>query len=228
MKTTTHAATNHAPNDSKEIAMKEPTKSTTTETNSEATARSSKRPSDLPQLVASVATFLDHVEASLGPQPPQLTGAQKRRAAKPRKGAEKMLVSLAPIVQQHGLDSASLNAEEMLERLSDAEALAPLQARLLKILKRVEDELFTAQGDAWEMGLQLYTLLKRRSRTDGQVAANIEPIRSLFAYRHRSAKKDRLTKVQTRMKVRLKNALSLATKYDVATEAESGTEAHET
>jgi hypothetical protein len=177
---------------------------------------------DLSQLVKTVTALLDDAETSLGDAPPQLTATEKRRTAKLRKGGTKILLSIAPIVQQFKLDSSSLNADEMIDRLGDAEALKPLQSRLQKILKRVEDELFSAQGDAWEMGLQFYSLLKRRSRTDGEMAKSMAPLRAMFAYRHPLVKKERAKKVETRAKARLKSALTLAKKYGVPTDDAPG------
>jgi hypothetical protein len=190
----------------------------------QAAAKSPMSGADLLHLVETVTAFLDNVENALGPAPAQLTALEKRRTGKPRKGATKILLSLAPVVQQHGLESSALSTAQMLSRLEDAETLQPLQARLLKLLKRIEDEVFSAQREAWELGLQFYALVKRRAKTDGELEANIEPVRSLFAFRHRLVKKEHPTKVQTRAKARLKSALSLATKHDVATDAEADPE----
>jgi hypothetical protein len=166
-------------------------------------------------LVAELTALLDQAEARLGPQPPALTGTDKRRLSKPRKGAEKLLVSLAPVVEQNGLGSAALNAAQMMERLADAEILKPLDTRLEKIAKRVSDELFAARSDAWEMALQFYAVLKRRARHDGELKGSLEPLSKMFSYRHSSVKEEVPTKQQTRAKARLKGALALAERNDV-------------
>jgi hypothetical protein len=170
----------------------------------------------LTTLVKEVTAFLDKAEPRLGPEAPSITSSDKRRTAKPRKGAEKLLTQLAPIVAQQGLDSSSLSSETMTSRLQDAQTLQPLQARLGKISKRVDDELFSAQGDAWAMGLQFYSLLRTRAKTDGTVAQSIEPLKAVFAYRHGSVKAAKASKVQTRAKAKLKDALALATRHDVS------------
>jgi hypothetical protein len=221
MKTTTFTPLKHAPHDSTEKTMNDKTNETPVKTNGQADAKTSMTGADLVRIFESVTASLDDVEASLGSTPPDLTAVHKRRAAKPRKGATPMLLALAEVVQQHGLDSSALSADRMVSRLGDAATLRPLQSRLEAILKRVEDELFNAQGEAWELGLQFYSLVKRRAKTDGELAANIEPMRSLFAYRHGLTKKERPTKVQTRAKARLESALSLAAKHEIAPNGES-------
>jgi hypothetical protein len=79
----------------------------------------------------------------------------------------------------------------------------------------VNNELFNARSDAWSMGLQFYSLLKRRSKNDGELAANLEPLTKVFAYRHPDVKASKATKVQTRAKAKLKDALELAQRHGV-------------
>jgi len=148
----------------------------------------------LASLVKELTALLDEAETRLGPEPPALTAAEKKRASKPRKGSEKLLRAMAQAVERIGLDSEGLNAAMMLGRLADAETLTPLHARLEKMNKRVSDEMFTARGDAWAMALQFYAVLKRMARTDGEVAVSIEPLRTSFAYRHPSGNGGRPTK----------------------------------
>lgn len=161
----------------------------------------------LATLVERVSSFLDSVEGELGPAP-LLTPAQRRRASKPRRGAEKVLTLIAPIVREHGLDSAAVNADTMLAHLADAAALRALFIRLSKVHKRIDDELFTAQCGAWELGLQFYSLLRRRAKSDGTLATSIEPLRAMFRYQHPLVRKERPTKIQTRAKARLRRALA--------------------
>jgi hypothetical protein len=165
-------------------------------------------------LVERVSSFLDSVEGDLG-SAPLLTPIERKRAAKPRRGAEKVLTMIAPIVRQHGLDSTAVSTDAMLARLADAETLQTLFTRLTKIQKRVNDELFTAQCGAWEIGLQFYALLKRRAKSDGTLATSLEPLRTIFSYRHSLVKKERLTKIQAHAKAELKRALVVANKHDV-------------
>lgn len=166
-------------------------------------------------LVAVTSAYLDKVEAALGPEAPALTSKEKQRAAKPRKGAAKIIAAIAPIVQQHGLESSSLSATAMMARMNDAQTLQPLQTRLQKVVKRVGDEMFNAEGEAWAMGRQFYSLMQNRGKTDGGVATSLEPVRQMFAYRHGMVKAEKPSKLQTRAKARLKDAVVLATRHDV-------------
>ena len=176
---------------------------------------------ELVALVSEITDFLAKVEARLGPDAPAITSAEKRRRSKPRKGAEKVLTVIAPIVQQHRLDSPGLSTAEMLAQHAIAQALVPLQARLQKIAKRVSDEAFDAQTGSWEMGLQFYALLQRRAKTDGSLGQAIAPLAQMFAHRHPLVKASRPTKVQTRVKAKLKAAMALAERHGVATEGEA-------
>src|SRR4051812_28681488 len=72
------------------------------------------------------ATF-DQAESELGPHPTPTTSATKRRTAKPRKGSDRVLALLVPIVEQHGLNSSSLNTRAMMDLHEMAQTLLPLK-----------------------------------------------------------------------------------------------------
>ena len=190
--------------------------STTTSPQATTTTTTAAPNLGLSALVTQLSAALDAAEAQLGPEPTISTAAAKRHTGKPRKGADAMLVQLAPVVKQFGLDSTSLNTEAMLARHAVAQTLVPLQSRLQKISKRVGDEVFGAQTDAWDMGLQFYSLLQRRAKTDGNIAQAIAPLTKSFSYRHASTKVGKTTKVGTRVKARLKATIELAEKHGVA------------
>ena len=91
----------------------------------------------------------------------------------------------------------------MLDQVSRATTFASALARLQKLEKRVSDEQFVAQSDAWSMGLQFYALMQRRATTDGTLAASLAPITAFFGYRHESTKP---TKLETRANAKLRDA----------------------
>src|SRR4029077_18762715 len=100
-------------------------------------------------------------------------------------------------------------------RYQTAQTLAPLQSRLQKITKRVDDEVFGAQTEAWDMGLQFYSLIRRRAKTDGNIQKAVEPLVKSFSSRHQSTKAGKCTKVETRLMSQLKKTLALAEKHGV-------------
>lgn len=187
-------------------------------------ASSTASTTDLPTLVAQLSAFLDTAETQLGPEPVLTTATQKRRVSKPRKGFDRVLSMIAPIVKQHQLESPSLNVTGMLQRSDTAQQLMPLQTRLSKISSRVGNEAFNAQTDAWSMGLQFYSLLKRRAKGDGELAKNIEPLAKVFAYRHPRVKATKDLKVQTRARAKLKEAMALAQRHGVEVPAAASSE----
>jgi hypothetical protein len=167
----------------------------------------------LSALVAQLSAALDAAEAQLGPDAPAYTSGEKKRTAKPRKGSDKVVAQLAPIVDQYKLNSDSLNTTQMLAQYTLAQTLLPLQIRLQKVTKRVDDEVFDAQTGSWTMALQLYSLLARRAKTDGNVAASIAPLVKTFSYRHPEALKQ--GKEATRLAANLKKTLAVANKHGV-------------
>lgn len=130
---------------------------------------------------------LDTIEAQLGSDPP-LTGAQKRHAAKLRKGGDKVLPQIGSLVQQQELESPALPVSDMTALLGKAAALQPLVNRVAAFGKHVDDVIFKAESDALVIAQQYYALLQRRALTDTELAAALQPIAAFFAFRHRTPK----------------------------------------
>jgi hypothetical protein len=178
----------------------------------------------LAALVQQISAEIDAAEAALGPEPAVTTSIGKRRTGKPRKGAEKVLAQLAPIVAHYKLESPALSATEMVTLADRADILVPLQIRLKKLTKRIDDEIFNDSTQAWSMGLQFYTLLQRRAKKDGGLAAVLAPIAKAFSYRRPAAKTSpssgapapKPTKVELRAQADLKKAEALAAKHGFA------------
>jgi hypothetical protein len=210
MPKTAHPAT-HATHATRTATSPAPTVEAATTTSSSSSTSST----GLAALVTQLCAQLDAAEQQMGPADP-VTSTQKRRTGKPRKGSEKALAQLAPIVKQYGLESASLSTDQMMSRHQLAQTLVPLQARLTKVSKRVDDDVFNAQTDAWDMGLQFYSLLRRRAKTDGSVEATIAPLAKSFSYRNPKAKEGKPTKLQMRLKSQLEKTLALANKHGVS------------
>jgi hypothetical protein len=160
----------------------------------------------LSKIVDQLNKSLDAAEASLGTEAPSLTADAKRRIARTRKGGERVLQMISELVKAHNLDSTSLSSTQMMAQLDRSTTFASSLARLQKLEKRVSDEQFVAQGDAWSMGLQFYALLQRRAVSDGTLATSLAPITSFFNYRHDSTKP---TKLQTRANAKLRDAQKL-------------------
>ncbi len=168
--------------------------------------------SNLVTFVADMSAAMDKIDERLGTDT-SVTAADKQRSVKPRKGAHKVLETLVPIVRQHGLDSPGLSSEKMSEQLVLAQTLRPLVMRIQASLERVQGQLFAAESESWTAGLQFYSLLQRRAKTDGALAANLDSVASFFAYRRPSD--TRPTKLQTRAKSHLKKALAAAERHGV-------------
>ena len=137
---------------------------------------------------------------------PSLTADAKRRIVRTRKGGERVLQMISELVKAHNLDSSSLSSTQMMAQQERSTTFASSLARLQKLEKRVSDEQYVAQGDAWTMGLQFYALLQRRAVSDGTLATSLAPITSFFNYRHDSTKP---TKLQTRANAKLRDAQKL-------------------
>jgi hypothetical protein len=130
---------------------------------------------------------LDTIEAGLGDDQ-TLAPKDKRRAAKLRKGGGPIATQIGSLAAQQQLESPALQVATMLMLLGKAGALQPLANRLAAFVAHVSDVIFAAQSQAWAIAMQYYALLRRRAKTDRELATALEPVTQFLAYRHPSTK----------------------------------------
>ena len=149
---------------------------------------------------------LDAVEVSLGADP-ALSPAQKRHAAKLRKGGAIVLSQIGNLVTQQQLESPSLQVSDMTVSLGKAQALQPLADRLAAFSKHVNDVIFISQSSALVIGQQFYALLQRRAKADSELAAALAPVVAFFARRPVAKAPGELTKPQKKATTKAKKTL---------------------
>jgi hypothetical protein len=167
----------------------------------------------LEQYVQQTVSDLDTVEVSLGADP-ALSPAQKRHAAKLRKGGAAILSQIGNLATQQQLESPALQVSDMTVSLGKAQALQPLANRLAAFSKHVSDVIFMSQSSALVIGQQFYALLQRRAKADVELAAALAPVKTFFARRPVAREPGELTKPQKKatnkaMKTVKKNAPEL-------------------
>ena len=131
--------------------------------------------------------MLDTIEAGLGDNP-ALSPADKRHAAKFRKGGAKVVAQIGNLTKQHDLELQTLPVAVMLTLLGKADALQVLADRVAAFTKHITDVIFSAESSAWSMALQYYALLQRQAKDSGDLTAALQPIAEFLAYRHPSTK----------------------------------------
>lgn len=159
-----------------------------------------------------VATLLDECVQTLDGLSLSAPRPRKRGVAKMRKGGERVVDSIALLVQSNKLDSPSLQSETMLEKLGFASKLAAIGGQLTKLQLRIGAEQDAASSEAWGMALEFYALLQRRAIRDSELAASLEPVTSFFAYRHSKVLEARPTKLETRAQAKLREAERLVSR----------------
>jgi hypothetical protein len=143
-----------------------------------------------------VAQF-DTIEANLGGDPP-LSPAQKRHAAKLRKGGAAIIAQIGNLASQEQLESPALQVSSMTAALGKAQALQPLADRVTAFMKHIDDVIFTAESAAIVEAQQFYALLQRRALTDTELKAALAPVVTFFARKPKPKVAGALTKLQTK------------------------------
>lgn len=117
-----------------------------------------------------------------------LTPTEKRRSPKPRPGAEKIADMLARIAADLKLMFNGASPDDIVANRARAERLRPLQEASVLLARELTDAVFAAESKAWTATTDLYTVLKRLSRRDAALKAQIEPATDFFATGKRKAK----------------------------------------
>ncbi len=176
----------------------------------------------LTQYVQQTVSELDTVEVSLGADPP-LSPAQKRHAAKLRKGGAAVLAQLGNLATQQQLESPALQVSDMTMSLGKAQALQPLADRLAAFSKHVNDVIFLSQSTALVIGQQFYALLQRRAKTNTELTTALAPVVDYFARRPVAKAPGELTKPQKKATTKAKKVLEKNAPQLLAPPAEAPT-----
>ncbi len=132
--------------------------------------------------IDAVNNLVDQVTALVGPAP-ALSAADVRRSAKLRKGAEKVIPTITALSDQYGLALPSSTTATILAKMKQAQDLVPLQKKMSSALKQIEDVIFAAGSESWAGATVHYSVLKRLAPSNGDLEANLAPVRQFFAQR---------------------------------------------
>jgi ABC-type Fe3+-citrate transport system substrate-binding protein len=134
--------------------------------------------------IDAVNNLVDQVTKLVGPAP-SLSVADVRRSAKLRKGAEKVIPTITALSDQLGLALPSTaTTATILAKLKQAQDLVPLHKKMTSALKQIEDVIFAAGSESWAGATVHYTVLKRLAKKNGDLEANLAPVREFFAQRN--------------------------------------------
>jgi hypothetical protein len=117
-----------------------------------------------------------------------LTSLDRKRIKKIRKGGEKIIPIVAQAAKQAGVNLPLAQVAPMEESLAEAQALVPLQAKLGLLQKRISDQSFTSDGGSWATATALYSVLRRLSKNNGQLATLLAPANEFFKSRGPAAR----------------------------------------
>jgi hypothetical protein len=129
-----------------------------------------------------VKSFLDSITTIAGPAP-ALTTKDRQRTVRLRKGGEKVVPTILALSERIGLSIPSHPTATIQANLDKVKTLSPVHESLVSAEKHVGDTIFQAQSDAWDGATVHYTMLKRLSKTDGDIAKSLAPVTAFFAHK---------------------------------------------
>jgi hypothetical protein len=139
--------------------------------------------------IQSCTTLMDQLEAAFPPGS-ALTAKDKKHKPKARKGGERYTPQLVALARQHGVNLKLVPLDEIANASAEATALVALQKRIEALSTRASSRMFTLQSATWSGSSKLYTVMKRLSKDDGEIATGLAPIEQFFNHRHPSVAAD--------------------------------------
>ena len=127
-----------------------------------------------------VKNLLAQVTAVAGP-PLALTGKDRQRAIRLRKGGEKVIPTITALSEQFGLSVPSHPTSAITANVTQANGLVALHKQLVTATKQVSDAMFQADSKSWEGATVHYSVLKRLAKTNGDLATALAPVSEFFA-----------------------------------------------
>jgi hypothetical protein len=131
--------------------------------------------------------LLASIQEMVGPAP-ALSVKDRKRSLKLRKGGETVIPTVVALSEQFGLNVASHPTSEIMAKLNQAQSLIPLHKQLVTMVKHVADVIFAAHSASWEGSTVHYSMLRRLSKTDGDLETALAPVTEFFAQKKAAAK----------------------------------------
>jgi len=125
-------------------------------------------------------SLIAEISAMAGPAL-ALTGKDRRRAVRLRKGGEKVIPTLTALSEQFGIDLPSHPTSAITANVNKANSLVAVHKQLVTATKQVADAIFKAQSESWDGATVHYTVLKRLAKSDGDLATALAPVKQFFA-----------------------------------------------
>jgi hypothetical protein len=139
--------------------------------------------SPLADRVTQAIAYIRMAVAILALNAPALTTKQRKALQRIRKGGDKFIPQITDLAQQWSVQIRTQPIDAMTSAVALATALQPLLPVLAGFVQEVQDTDAQAQGTSWSTATALYSVLKRMSRKDPKLAAQLAPVAEFFAYR---------------------------------------------
>jgi hypothetical protein len=138
-------------------------------------------PSQLVGRVEKSIKLLAKVVATLGDFSTELTTSDKKRIAKARPNFATVIPTIGSIASRYGVVVPKHSVGKMNADLATWNTLKPLRDSVALLLKKIDDAMLVASGDAWSSATAFYTVLRRVSDGGDDIAALLQPYADYFA-----------------------------------------------
>jgi hypothetical protein len=111
---------------------------------------------------------------------PRLTGEDRRRSAKLRRGGHQVVPTIAAVATKYGIATTTTNGPALSAQLVRVQQLDSLLGAAIDTHATISDAHFGATGDMWTSARALYAVLKTVAKTDPSVAPELKSVEEWF------------------------------------------------
>ena len=111
-------------------------------------------------------------------------GAEERsRVAKLKRGATQVFPTIAYVAQKYALEVPGSSIDDMMSKITHAQALEPLLGAVADLHAALRDEYLRSKSEAWLTATVTYGVLRQASVANHSIRTELAPVRTWFRYR---------------------------------------------
>ena len=156
---------------------------TQTQTAAATPANVGTAPAPLPDRVDQATKLMNQAMGILDLNAPALTAKERKGMYRLRKGGDKHIPQLAQIAADWQVSIRTQPTDAMLAANQVSNTLRPLLTLLAGLVQEVQDSVFASDSESWATASALYAVLKRMSKKDPKLQAQLAPIAEFFSFR---------------------------------------------
>lgn len=119
----------------------------------------------------------------------RLSGPERSRVAKLKRGATQVIPTIAYVAKKFALEIPGSSIDDMMSKIAHAQGLEPLLGAVADLHAALRDEYLRSQSEAWVTATVTYGVLRKASEANHSIRTELAPVRTWFRHKGSSGGK---------------------------------------